>query len=182
MIAQSSPYARQARPMLAATLLLCLAVVPLALLALPERAETAEPSIGYRAYSKAGNFEDVRDDLKDAIEKRGFVIDYVGHFNQMLERTADTAASVTAQGVKSPYKNAQYLQFCPSKLTHEEISANPFGIANCPIALFVFELRHEPGKVVVGYRLPVDSPSRLVKSVNEKLTALLHEIASDAVK
>lgn len=142
----------------------------------------AEVGTGYKSYVKDGKFEDVLEDLRDAILKRGFVIDYTGHFNQMLERTAETAGSVTGQGVKSPYTNAQYLQFCPSKLTHEAVSANPFGIANCPISLFVFELRHEAGKVHVGYRLPLDSPSRLVKEVNGKLTKLLDEIATDATK
>ncbi len=142
----------------------------------------AETAAGYKSLVKDGKFDDVLEDLREAILKRGFVIDYVGHFNAMLERTADTAGSVTAQGVKSPYTNAQYLQFCPSKLTHEAVSANPFGIANCPISLFVFELRHEPGKVHVGYRLPLDSPSRMVKDVNGRLTKLLNEIAAEAVK
>lgn len=142
----------------------------------------AEADAGYKSYVKQAKFDDVLEDLRDAIVKRGFVIDYTGHFNQMLERTAETAGSVTAEGVKSPYTNAQYLQFCPSKLTHEAVSANPFGIANCPIAMFVFELRHEAGKVHVGYRLPVDSPSRLVKDVNAKLTKLLDEIATEATK
>jgi hypothetical protein len=142
----------------------------------------AEVNAGYKSYVKEAKFEDVLEDLRDAIVKRGFVIDYTGHFNQMLERTAETAGSVTSGGVKSPYTNAQYLQFCPSKLTHEAVSANPFGIANCPIAVFVFELRHEAGKVHLGYRLPMESPSRLVKDVNAKLTKMLDEIAADALK
>lgn len=143
---------------------------------------SAEVNPGYKGFVKEAKFDDVLEDLREAIVKRGFVIDYVGHFNAMLERTAETAGSVTAQGVKSPYTNAQYLQFCPSKLTHEAVSANPFGIANCPISLFIFELRYEPGKVHVGYRLPLDSPSRMVKEVNGRLTKLLDEIAGEAVK
>lgn len=142
----------------------------------------AEVGTGYKSYVKEAKFDDVLEDLREAIVKRGFVIDYAGHFNQMLERTAETAGSVTAQGVKSPYTNAQYLQFCPSKLTHEAVSANPFGIANCPISVFAFELRQEAGKVHVGYRLPLDSPSRLEKEVNAKLIKVLDEIAIEATK
>ncbi len=142
----------------------------------------AADDLGYRVHVKTGKFEDVRDDLKDAIVDKGFVIDYVGHFNAMLERTAEETGSVTALGAKSPYKNAEYMQFCPSKLTHEAVSATPFAIANCPIAIFVYEVAAEPGKIQVGYRLPVATPSKVMRQVNEKLVALLDEIAKKATK
>ena len=148
---------------------------------LPAAAQS-DNGLGYRVYTKPGKFADVRDDLKEAIINRGFVIDYVGHFNNMLERTADVAGSVSGKGAKSPYANAEYLQFCPSKLTHEAVSATPFSIANCPIAVFVYELAGEPGKVTVGYRLPVATPSKRMQEVNAKLTALLDSIAREATK
>jgi hypothetical protein len=142
----------------------------------------AADELGYKVVSKKATFEDVLDNVKEAIINRGFVIDYVGHFNAMLERTAEATGSITEAGRKSPYQNAQYLQFCPSKLTHEAVSASLFSIANCPIAIFVFEAAYEPGKISVGFRLPVASPSKRVKDVNAKLTSLLTSIASDATK
>jgi len=142
----------------------------------------ASDEFGYRVYSKEARFEDVRDDVKDAIVNKGFVIDYVGHFNVMLERTAEATGSVTPLGAKSPYKHAEYMQFCPAKLTHEAVSATPFAIANCPIAIFVYETSGEPGKIQVGYRLPVGSPSRVVRQINDKLVALLDEIAKGATR
>jgi hypothetical protein len=140
----------------------------------------AADDLGYRIYTRAGEFEHVRDDVKDAIIGKGFVIDYVGHLNAMLERTAEATGSITPLGAKSPYKNAQYMQFCPAKLTHEAVSATPFAIANCPIAIFVYEVATDPGKIHVGYRLPVNTPSRLMQQVNEKLIALLDSIAKEA--
>ncbi|MDX2159002.1 MAG: hypothetical protein SFW09_21065 [Hyphomicrobiaceae bacterium] len=142
----------------------------------------AAQDVGYRVHTKKGAYATVREDLKDAIINRGFVIDYEGHFNKMLERTAEAAGRATATGTPSPYANAEYLQVCPSKLTHEAVSATPFGIANCPISVFVYELRAEPGKIVVGYRLPVGSPSKRVKEVNKKLVDLLEGIAKEATK
>jgi hypothetical protein len=142
----------------------------------------AADGLGYKVVSKKAVFEDVLDNVKEAIINRGYVIDYVGHFNAMLERTAEATSSVTEAGRKSPYRNAQYLQFCPSKLTHEAVSASLFSIANCPIAIFVFEAAYEPGKISVGFRLPVASPSKRVNDVNAKLTALLTSIAADATK
>ncbi len=138
--------------------------------------------LGYREFAKAAAFEDVNDNLKDAILKRGFVIDYVGQFNAMLERTAKDTGTVTSGGNKSPYKNAQFVQFCPAKLTHEAVNASPLAIANCPIAIFIYELSYEPGKVRVGYRMPVASPSKRVNEINEKIAATLQEIATEATK
>jgi uncharacterized protein (DUF302 family) len=137
---------------------------------------------GYRVYSKRGKFEDVRDDVKDAIINRGFVIDFVGHFNAMLERTAEAADSVTPLGARSPYTNAEYLQFCPAKLTHEAVRASPFAIANCPISIFVYEAASDPGKITVGYRLPPATPVSALRQVYDKLTAVLDEIAVEATK
>lgn len=145
-------------------------------------AALANDDLGYRVYAKTAKFAEVRDDVKDAIVQRGFVIDYVGHFNQMLERTAEATGSVTPLGAKSPYRNAEYIQFCPSKLTHEAVSATPFAIANCPIVLFVYEVAYEPGKINVGYRLPAATPSKVLKEVNARIVALLDGIAKEATK
>lgn len=138
--------------------------------------------LGYRVVSKKAKYEDIRDNVQDAIIKRGFVVDYIGRFNAMLERTAQDTGSVTGTGLKSPYKNAEYLQFCPAKLTHEAVSATLYSIANCPTAIFVFEPVFEAGTIYVGFRLPVSSPSKRVKEVNAKYIALLNEIAAEATK
>jgi len=45
------------------------------------------------AYSKRGKFEDVRDDLKLAIEGKGLVIDYHSFLGNMLERTGKDVGS-----------------------------------------------------------------------------------------
>lgn len=137
---------------------------------------------GYRERTKAGSYEEVSENLKDAILKRGYVIDYVGHLNAMLERTAGDTGTITSGGSKSPYANAQYMQFCPAKLTHEAVNASPFAIANCPVAIFVYELAYEKGKVHVGYRLPLESASKRVNEVNARLANELQEITAEATK
>lgn len=156
--------------------------VALAGLMLAPSAASAADDPGFRHVTKAGTYEDVRDDVRAAIEKRGLVIDYTGHVNSMLERTADVAGSVTTKGAKSPFANAEYMQFCPSALTHEAVSASPFAVANCPMSIFIYELRDKPGVIEVGYRLPVPSPSKIVRGINEKITALMQEIVAEATK
>ena len=149
------------------------------LLDLPARAADD----AYTSFTKSGaSFEDVRENLKDAILKRGFVIDYVGEFTAMLVRTAKDTGTVSPGGNASPYRHAQFLQFCPSQLTHEAVNASPLAIANCPIAFVIYELAYEPGKVQVGFRTPVLSPSKRVGEINEKIVALMREIAQEATK
>ena len=130
-------------------------------------------------FSKKGTFSDVFQDLKDAVINRGLVIDYTGHVDKMLERTAKSAGSVTESGDKSPYLHAKYVQFCSAKLTHESVSANPYNLAICPYIVFIFETKAEPGKIVVGYRKPQPGPSRLSKKAFAKVTKLLAEISKE---
>ena len=46
---------------------------------------SAQTDSGYKIYTKAGKFDDVSEALKDAILKRGFVVDYTGELNKMLD-------------------------------------------------------------------------------------------------
>lgn len=141
----------------------------------------ADVTSGYVNYSKKAKFETVRDDLKDAIINRGYVVDFVGHFNAMMTRTAEAVGSVTASG-KSPYSNAQYMQFCAAQLTHEAIQADTQNIANCPYIVFVYEIAYEPGIVHVGYRRPAPGSNKASRMVNKKIDALLDGIVKEAIK
>ena len=143
---------------------------------------SAETADGYKSYVKMGKFDDVLFDLNNAIVDRGLVIDYVGHLQQMLTRTSETVGSVTPGGSKTPYTQAQFLQFCSAKLTHEVISANPLNIAICPYVVFIYELKTDPGKIHVGFRRPIGGPSKLTRKAVAKVEALLEEIAEEATK
>ena len=140
----------------------------------------ADSHEGFAAYSKQGQFDEVLQDLQDAIINRGYVIDYVGNVDLMLERTSEAASSVTAEGAKSPYLNAKFVQFCSAKLTHEAVSASPLNLAICPYVTFAFETRSEPGKVTVGYRRPIPGPSKATKKAFGKIEGLLDEITKEA--
>jgi hypothetical protein len=50
------------------------------------------------------------------------------------------------------------------------------------MAFFVYELAYEPGKVQVGFRLPVPSASKRATEINDRITALMQEIAREATK
>ncbi|NRG19301.1 DUF302 domain-containing protein [Rhizobiales bacterium] len=124
-------------------------------------------------------FEDVMLELQDAVIGRGLVIDYTGHVDKMLERTAEAAGGVTTAGGLSPYLNAKYVQFCSAKLTHEAVNANPQNLSICPYLVFIYETKAEPGTVHVGYRKPVFDPSQASEAISEKINAFLQEIVDD---
>ena len=132
--------------------------------------------------TKQGNFDDVFQDLQDAIINRGYVIDYVGHVDKMLERTSEVAKSVTDNNSKTPYLNARYVQFCSAKLTHESVSANPYNLSICPYVVFIFEAKSEPGKIIVGYRRPVPGPSKRSQQAFAKIDKLMQDIVGEAVQ
>ena len=100
-------------------------------------------------YSKQGRFEDVRDDLKMAIEGKGLVIDYQSHLNSMLERTGKDVGSA-----QKLFVDAQAFVFCSASLSRKMIEADPANVAMCPYAMVVYATAKDPGKVYVSYRRP----------------------------
>lgn len=153
-----------------------------ALLALSATTTQADGVRGFQAYETKGAFSDVLSDLKDAIINRGLVIDYTGQLNKMLKRTSKTVGSVTESGSATPYLEAQFMQFCSAKLSHEVISANPQNIAVCPYVVFIYELKTAPGKVHVGYRRPITGPSKRSRKALAKIDALLNDIVKESLQ
>ena len=142
----------------------------------------AQNELGYKSITTQAGFDTVLFELKNAIIDRGLVVDYEGHLQKMLERTSEAAGSVTAEGSKSPYLHAKFLQFCSAKLTHEVVSKNPNNIAICPYVVFVYEVKGKPGIIHVGYRKPISDRSVISRKSLAKVQTLLDGIIADAVK
>ena len=128
-------------------------------------------------YSKAGRFEDVRDDLKLAIEGKGLVIDHVSNVGQMLERTGKDVGSA-----RKLYSDAQAFVFCSALLSRKTMEADPANMAMCPYSIAVYATAREPGTVHVAYRRPwrPDGPAAS-KAALKEVEALLDAIAREAL-
>jgi uncharacterized protein (DUF302 family) len=100
------------------------------------------------------SFEDVFDELKNAIIAEGLTIEYIGNVDQLLERTARVNISEDTEHVIPVYHYAKYLQFCSSVLTHKAVKADPENLSMCPFLVFIYETRADPGRIVIGYRPP----------------------------
>lgn len=151
------------------TLTLCL----IATLSMP--AQAADGAVASYSRNKA-KFEDVRDDLKVAIESRGLVIDYQAQIGRMLERTGKDVGST-----KSLYADAQTLQFCSAALSRKMMEADPANVVMCPYSIVVYASAGKPDQVFVSYRRPWRADgSAASKAALKEVDALLDGIAREA--
>jgi uncharacterized protein (DUF302 family) len=128
-------------------------------------------------YSKQAKFEDVRDDLKAAIEAKGLVIDYQSFVNRMLERTGKDVGSA-----RKLYADAQAFVFCSSSLSRKTMEADPANVSMCPYTMVVYATAQEPQKVNVSYRRPWrPDGSAASKAALKEVEALLDAIARDSL-
>ncbi|PLX36007.1 MAG: DUF302 domain-containing protein [Hyphomicrobiales bacterium] len=134
----------------------------------------AESPEGIILYSVEGEFDVVAQDIEDAIINRGYVVDYVAHVGEMLNRTAeDVGATVKV------YSDAEVFQFCSAVVSRKAMEADPVNIAFCPYSIFVYERADEPGMVYAGYKLlqggNADGSQEALDAVNALLDDLVHE-------
>lgn len=129
------------------------------------------------SYSKKAKFEDVRDDLKLAIEGKGLVVDYHSFINRMIERTGKDVGST-----RKIYVDVQAFVFCSAALSRKTMEADPANAAMCPYSITVYATAVEPDKVFVAYRRPWRSDgSAASKAALREVEALLDGIARTAL-
>lgn len=123
-------------------------------------------------YSTQGEYNNVRDDLVDAIESYGMVVSYTAHAAAMLERTAGAVGAI-----KQVYDFADILLFCKANTTYDLTLANPHNIVLCPYAIAVYSLREDKDTVYISFRKPnLDIPEWAV------VHQLLEEIVSEVIE
>jgi uncharacterized protein (DUF302 family) len=128
-------------------------------------------------YSGKAKFDDVRDDLKAAIEGKGLLVEYVSFVNRMLERTGKDVGST-----RKIYADAQAFVFCSAALSRRAMEADPLNAALCPYSLMVYATAQDPGTVHVAYRRPWrPDGSAASKAALKEVEALLDGIAREAL-
>lgn len=128
-------------------------------------------------HSKRAKFDDVRDDIKLAIEARGLVIDHQSFVNRMLERTGKDVGSA-----RKLYADAQAFVFCSAALSRKTMEADSANIAFCPYSMVVYTTAQDPGTVHVSYRRPWrPDGSAASKAALHEVEALLDGIAREAL-
>jgi hypothetical protein len=128
-------------------------------------------------YSSTAPFDEVRQDLEDAIINRGYVIDYEAHIGKMLARTA---ADVGASQALFANGRANSMQFCSAVLSRNTMEVDIMNIAYCPYVLFVFQARLNDPTVTIGFRRLPESGSEESKAALAVINELLDDIAREA--
>lgn len=145
------------------------------LVALAATPALAQPVVSY--VRSGARFDDVRDDVKAAIEKRGLVVDYQAQIGRMLERTGADVGST-----KALYADAQSLQFCSAKLSRKTMEADLANVVMCPYTIVVYATAAKPEQVIVAYRRPTrpgGGPGS--RAALAEVSALLDAIAREGV-
>jgi uncharacterized protein (DUF302 family) len=151
--------------------------ITIALLAAGATAALAADPNPIVSYSKTAKFEDVREDLKLAIEGKGLVIDYQSFVNRMLERTGKDVGSA-----RKLYTDAQAFVFCSAALSRKTMEAEPANVSFCPYSIMVYATAQQPGTVHVSYRRPWrPDGSAASKAALKEVEALLDRIAREAL-
>ena len=114
-------------------------------------------------------WEDINNDIKEAIGDKGIVISYTSHAQTMLDRTAKDTGSK-----KGVYENAQIHLFCQALLSHKMTQANPHIISGCPYGISVYELRNKKNTIYVSYRKP-PKEEKSYKGVIDLQVAIIEE-------
>lgn len=135
-------------------------------------AETANVT----SYETDAPFDEVRQDLTDAIVNRGYVIDYEAFVGDMLARTG---ADVGADKTIFEDGRANIMQFCSATLSRDAMEADIINLAFCPYGLFVYESADAAGTVTVGFRRLDEVGSEESKAALGEINAVLDEIAKE---
>ena len=131
----------------------------------------------FQTRTKAGNYEDVKFELTNAIIERGLVIDHTGNVGAMLDRTGADVGST-----KKLYRNAEYFVFCSAKLSRDMMEADPANMGLCPFIVFIYEREDKPGQIVVGLHNPTVRGSAVSEAAIAGVQRLLRDIVAQATK
>ena len=119
-------------------------------------------------------YEDVMENIKDAIIGRGLNISNVLHAGEMLNRTGPDLGYD-----KNVFEHAETIEFCSASLSHELVSINPNNMVMCPFTISVYQLTGDTETVHITYRTPdageesagvISKVTRLIKSIIEEAT------------
>ncbi len=125
-----------------------------------------------------GSFDDVRDDLVNAIESRGIKINHTNYIADMLERTGKDLGAT-----RQVYVKGEQVEFCKSDLSRAQMEADPNNMVFCPYIISVYTTPADPKKVHVAYRKPLaPGGSKASQKALKDIEKLLGEIVAEVVE
>jgi len=122
-----------------------------------------------------GEYNDVLSAVKEVIQGKGINIAHTLPAGDMLGRTGP------AFNIKEKiFLNAESIEFCSAKVSHELVQANIENIILCPFTISVYVLASDPKHVRISNRIPhvIDKKSeQAVAHMNALVSSIIEEAA-----
>jgi len=121
-----------------------------------------------------GDYDQVWEDLQNALSDRGLTVSSVSHVGDMLERTG---RAITRQ--KKIFARARVMEFCSAILSRRMMESNPHYIAFCPFQIMVYSLPEDENRIYPAHRRLLwqnDSGTQPLDAVENLLDALINEV------
>lgn len=123
-----------------------------------------------------GTFEEIKENLTNALTNRGMVVNNIAHIGDMLARTGKDL------GKTDPvYLKAEAIEFCSATISRKTMEANPHNIAYCPYVIAIYVLPKEPKTVYVTYRKPTGGDTKASKASLGEVEKLLRDLVKETI-
>ena len=117
------------------------------------------------------DFQSAHEALIETIEDDSLVVGAVLPFGDMLDRTRGEAGT--------PYRAAEIVQFCSSRIAGRIVLEDAAQIALCPMSVAIYATKARPDVVVMAYRSPArgSAARRQAAELLERLVKRAAELA-----
>jgi len=125
-------------------------------------------------YSVQGDYDEVWEDLKLALNDRGLVISSVSHVGEMIDRTGRALGRT-----RKVFAKANVMEFCSAIVSRNMLEQDPHLIAFCPYQIMVYSLPDEERKIYLSYRRPIwkeREDQAVLDSVERLVDGIIHDV------
>jgi len=123
----------------------------------------------------SGDFEDIRDNLRQAIEGKGINIAHTLPASDMLNRTGKDFGIE-----KNVFLQAETVEFCSARISHRLAQANHENILLCPFTISIYVLSDDPQHVYLSWRRPFAFSDTESQAAVQEMVELVETIIREA--
>jgi len=121
------------------------------------------------------SFADILEAVNAAIGGRGLNVAHTLPASDMLGRTGPDF------GITEPvFQNAEIVEFCSAKISHNLARANPENILLCPFTIAVYVLESDPEYVRLSYRVPYLMGDEASAEAVQQMVKLVEGVIAEA--
>lgn len=130
-------------------------------------------AVEFNVVQSTESYEDVVENVTDAIIGRSLNISNVLHIGEMLNRTGENFGYE-----KNVFRQAEIIQFCSANLAHQMVSVNPNNMVLCPFAISIYQLNNDDTTVYLAYRTPTASQddAEIISKVQRLYKNIIQEV------